>query len=336
MRVRGQGVRAPGDHPGLGDHGGDLLPWQMPAVPGLGPLPDLDLHRGHALEVFRLDAEAAGGHLRAYAVRVAVEVGVQPALPAPGHDVQLLGGHEQGLLGVVADRPQGYVPEHQGHIHADQGGVVLTYDYVAVPHLQPPRPAAEVGDRLHRFPQGVYGWIGHLGRVQQQVVEYGRVGVVSAAGGEQHPAGAGLGQDGPAAPLRPVAVRGELRRHRPDLDAVGRAEGDAAAAGHASTRRNHLRLLELQGLVGAFAHAALAHPAQVVVDPGHEPLGEAVLHALPRGLGLAHTLTPWKCGSVPRRRMPLPVTATNGLPAPGAQVLASGSAMRMALSSLAQ
>jgi len=152
MRVRRQGVRAAGYHAGLGDHGGDLFARQMPAVAGLGPLPDLDLHRRHFLQVFGLDAEAAGGHLRAYVVGVLVEVRMQPALSAAGHDVQLLGGHEQRLLRVVGYGAERDMPEHQGHVHSDQRGVVLPDHHLAVADLQPARPPAQIGHGLHRLP----------------------------------------------------------------------------------------------------------------------------------------------------------------------------------------
>jgi hypothetical protein len=78
----------------------------MSAQTGLGPLPYLDLDRGGVLQVLRVHPEAAGSHFRADVVRVDVEVLMQPPLAGTGDDVELLGRHEQCLLGVVRDRSQ--------------------------------------------------------------------------------------------------------------------------------------------------------------------------------------------------------------------------------------
>jgi hypothetical protein len=153
----------------------------MTAVTWLGALSDLDLHRRYPLEVFRFDAEAAGGHLGTYAVGVLIEVRVQATLPAAGHDVKFLRRHEQRLLGVVGDGAEGDVAEHQRHVHFYERSIVLPDHHLPVADLQLARSPAQIGDGLHRLPQGVDRGIGHLCRVQQQVVEYRGVGVVRAA-----------------------------------------------------------------------------------------------------------------------------------------------------------
>ena len=77
-----EGVAALGDHAGGGDGGGDLLPGQVAADARLGPLAHLDLHRGGALQVAAVHAEAARGHLDDRVGAVGVEVLVQAALAA--------------------------------------------------------------------------------------------------------------------------------------------------------------------------------------------------------------------------------------------------------------
>ena len=60
---RGDGVRPLGDHAGAGNVAHDLVARQVSADAGLGALAHLDLDGGARVEVIRVHAEAAGGHL---------------------------------------------------------------------------------------------------------------------------------------------------------------------------------------------------------------------------------------------------------------------------------
>ncbi len=121
-------------HPGHGvaggrHLGGDLLARQVPALPGLGPLADLDLYDAGGVQHVGVDAKAARGHLLPPPVGVlAQHVGDFPALAVHGQHVEALGrlgvGPEGRLpLGTEAhgadDEGQG-VPLH-GKVHLLRG-----------------------------------------------------------------------------------------------------------------------------------------------------------------------------------------------------------------------
>ena len=101
---------------GSGDPRVDLVPRQLAALAGLGPLGDLDLEVVGVHQVLARHPEAARGHLLdGAAPQVAVgvggeAVGVLAALAGVGLPADAVHGDGQGLVGLGRDRPVGHGP----------------------------------------------------------------------------------------------------------------------------------------------------------------------------------------------------------------------------------
>ncbi len=295
----------------------------------LGPLTDLDLHRGSAAQVFGRHAEAARRHLAVDMVSVPVHVGMKAALPRAGQDVELLRSHEQRLLSIEGHGAQGHVAEHEGHVHRHQRPRTPE-QAAAVVQPHPAGAAAHESDGLDRFPKRVDGRIGDLRRVKNDVVEYHVVGKVGAAGGQQHAPRTGLGDYAFPDAAGERRMRRHLRRCMPHLDGRGGAHLHAPHAGYAAAIGHDASLLLNERIEGAFLDASAAANA-VLGDEREEPVAKDA--ALP--LGSAHrSITP-KGGSMPRRTMPSPTLAIMGEPGSASQVSALSCTERIAHSSLA-
>ena len=317
VRRGGNGVAALGDHAGAGDIRHDLLPGQMAADAGLGALSHLDLDGRACVEVILVHAEASRGHLHDGVRAVLVEVLVQSALAGIVIGAQ---GHRrpgQGLMGVVADGAVGHGGEHDGHLQLQLGRGVVDELTVFVP-ADALGPCAQVHAGLHGLTQGVDGWVGHLGSVDEQLIPVHGQGRGIAHGGEQHAAGLRLAVDFCHGLARPVHVVLEGVVSLDDFEGAGGAQGDAALAVDAGALvGNHQAqlLVVLVNLVGALA---LAHPA-----------GDAAVLVADNLIGRVEKINSHQ--ALPPSRVKI-----TGWPPRGAQTcFTSGAMRRMAHSSLA-
>ena len=265
MRRGGDGVRALRNHAGAGDVRADLDARQVAADAGLGALAHLDFNRRAGVQVIRMHAEAAGGHLHDGVGAVLVEVLVQSALAGVVVGAQRRGRAGQGGVRVVGDGAVAHGGEHDRDVQIELRRHVVNELSVFVA-LDGCRLGTQRGARLHRLAQRVDGRVGDLRGVDEQLVPVDGVGLRVAHGGEQHAACARLAVDLGDGLLRPVGVllEGVVGAH--DLERARGAERHAAVTGDAFALVAHhaaeidvvmVHLVGALALAGAAADAAL-------------------------------------------------------------------------------
>jgi hypothetical protein len=200
-------------------------------MPGLA---DLDLDRYASVEVFGVDSEAPRGTLYDDAVLVRVELPVQAALPGVHHGAQLLRGHGKSPVGVEANRPVRHPAEHYRDVQLDVAAHVrLELETPVVPgHLEAVGLSSQVGAKLHWLAQRVYGRVGHLAGVDEQMVEDVQPGQVVAHAGQYHPGRLGLLPYG----LSLVHVPGRMVPERQGI--AGDSDGLLGTEHHAPVARH--------------------------------------------------------------------------------------------------
>lgn len=211
----------------------------------------------------------------------------------------------------------GHGGEHDGHLQLELGRGVVDELTVFVP-ADALRPGAQIHAGLHGLTQGVDGWVGHLGSVDEQLVPVHGQGRRVAHGGKQHAAGLRLAVDFRHGLARPVHVVLEGIVGLDDFEGAGGAQGDAALAVDAGALvGNHQTqlLIVLVNLVGALT---LAHPA-----------GDAAILVADNLIGRIEKINSHQ--ALPPSRVKI-----TGWPPRGAQTcFTSGAMRRMAHSSLA-
>ena len=251
VRRGGDGVRALGNHARAGDVRADLDARQVAADAGLGALAHLDFNRRAGVQVIRMHAEAAGGHLHDGVGAVLVEVLVQSALAGVVVGAQRRGRAGQGGVRVVGDGAVAHGGEHDRDVQIELRRHVVNELSVFVA-LDGCRLGAQRGARLHRLAQRVDGRVGDLRGIDEQLVPVDRIRLRIAHGGEQHAAGAGLTVDLGDGLAGPVGVL---------LEGV-------------------IGLDDLQRARGAQRHAAVAVHALALVAHHHAEVGIVMMHAV--------------------------------------------------------
>ena len=251
MRGGGDRVGTLRDHPGTRDVADDLRAGQMPADAGFRALSHFDLDRRAGVEIILVHAEAPRRDLYDGILSVNVEVLVKSALSRVVEDSQFGRGAGERGVGVITDRTVTHRREHHRHRKFD-----LRRERAVDLPVRRPRHLfgllAEEDARLHRLAERVDRGVGHLRRVDQDLVPIDRKRLRVSHRGEQDAPAGRLFVDLPDRVVLPVRVLAERAVAFDDFQRPRRAERDASLT------------VDALGLV-AYHHAALGAESMYLV-----------------------------------------------------------------------